>query len=48
MKNVMERILAVLTPEQLAQWQKLTGPPFTCGFEFMHPDHNSYREPGRE
>jgi serine/threonine protein kinase len=37
MKGVMEKILAVLTPEQLAQWQKLTGPPFKGVSEFMYP-----------
>ena len=28
MQSVMAKVLAVLTPEQLAQWKKLTGPPF--------------------
>ena len=37
MKGVMEKILAVLTPEQLAQWQKLTGPPFKGVAEFVYP-----------
>ena len=29
MKADQERILALLTPEQLRRWQELTGPPFT-------------------
>jgi hypothetical protein len=37
MKGAMEKILAVLTPEQLAQWQKLTGPTFKGVAGFMHP-----------
>ena len=27
-QSVMKKVLAVLTPEQLTEWKKLTGPPF--------------------
>jgi len=27
-QSVMKKFLAVLTPEQLTEWKKLTGPPF--------------------
>jgi eukaryotic-like serine/threonine-protein kinase len=36
-QGVMEKALAVLTPEQLAKWKELTGPPFTMATEFPPP-----------
>jgi serine/threonine protein kinase len=34
---VMEKALALLTPEQLAEWRKLTGAPFKGVFDFPPP-----------
>ena len=34
-QGVMKKILGVLTPEQLTEWKKLTGPPFKDVFEFL-------------
>ena len=34
MQGVMKKALAVLTPQQLAEWAKLTGPPFKDAFDF--------------
>ena len=34
MQGVMKKVLAVLKPEQLAEWTKLTGPPFKDAFDF--------------
>ncbi|MEI8375185.1 MAG: serine/threonine-protein kinase [Planctomycetota bacterium] len=34
-QSVMKKVLAVLTPEQLTEWKKLTGPPFKDVSEFL-------------
>ena len=36
-QGVIGKVLAKLTPEQLAQWKKLTGPPFKEIFTFLPP-----------
>jgi hypothetical protein len=37
MQGVMEKALAVLTPAQLAEWQRLTGAPFEGALDFPPP-----------
>jgi len=34
-QSVMKKVLAVLTPKQLTEWKKLTGPPFKDVSEFL-------------
>ena len=37
MHKVMEQALAVLTPQQRAEWEKLTGTPFKGVYDFLPP-----------
>jgi hypothetical protein len=48
LQGVMEKVFAVLTPEQVAQWKTLTGPPFEDIAEFLPVSFEAFAAMVRE